>query len=226
MSNKSGNAYALTLLSPIRHGVPKECPPGMEGQTHAACVRYLLQDVFRVSEDSPMARVPNTYLSRFYILNDVPYQGKPAILEHLKSNYLVFSVNFHGELEPYLQGMWTAVEADIRALLRHCFGFEKVRDSAGFIEYIKRCQIETTFFFNGSTDEPLAVQLKSLYLKQEFSQFAFENQDKSAPELQAAFKAFVARTQPDNLNGPTWRPGAYSLENVMAGQKTRGAGGS
>src|SRR5580693_10033729 len=170
MANKSGNAYALTTLIPIRHGVPKQCPEGMAGQTHAACVRYLLQDVFRVSEDSPMAKVPNTYLSRFYILNDVPYQGKPATLEHLKSEYLVFSVNFHGELAPYLQGMWMAVEAEIRTLLRYCFGFEEtVHDSAGFVAYIEKCQIETTFFFNGSTDEPLAVQLKSLYLKQEFS---------------------------------------------------------
>jgi hypothetical protein len=154
MANKNGNAYGLTVMCPILHGVPKRCADGMEGQTHAAYLRHLLQDVVRVSEDSPMAKVPNTYLSRFYILNDVPYQGKPAILEHLKNNYLVFSVNFYGELEPYLDGMWRVIEREIRDLLEHCFGFEKVNDSASFIAYIKKCQIETTFFFVGPTPEP------------------------------------------------------------------------
>ena len=225
MANKSGNAYALTTLCPVLDGVPKQYPEGMEGQTHVACLRHLLQDVIRVSEDSPMARVPNTYLSRFYILNDVYYQGKPAIREHLNNNYLVFSANFHGELEPYLEGMWNAIEPAIRDLLQHCRGFETVHDSAGFIGYIRKCQIETTFFFNGSTDEPLAVQLKNLYVKQEFSRFVFENQGKSSRQIQLAFQEFVARTQPENLEGPTWRPGAYKLENAVIGQKP-GTGGA
>ncbi len=224
MPNKSGNAYALTLLCPLRDGVPTQYPEGMEGQTHAACARYMLQDVLRVSENSPMAKVPNTYLSRFYILNDVPYQGKPAVLEHLKSNYLVFSANFHGELEPWLTGMWRAIEADIRGLMRHCYGFETVHDSASFIAYIKKCQVETMFFFDGSTDEPVAEQLKNLYLKQEFSKFVFENQGRDARELQAAFLEFVRSARPDDLTGPTWQPGAYKLESVVVDPKTKSLG--
>jgi hypothetical protein len=223
MANKSGNAYALTILCPIRHGVPTTCAEGMEGQTHAACLRNELQQV-RVSESSPMALVPNTYLSRFYILTDVPYQGKPAIREHLKSNYLVFSVNFHGDLEPYLEGMWKAIEPAIRAILDHCFGFETVKTAAHFIQYIKSCQVTTTFFFNGSTDEQVAAQLKNLYIKQEFSKFAFENQGKTPRELQAAFAEFLKITQPDNLESPTWRAGSYKLEQVVYGRSAKGQG--
>ena len=63
-----------------------------------------------------------------------------------------------------------------------------------------------------------------VYLKQEFSKFAFENQGRNAQEIQAAFQEFVARTQPDNLDGPTWKPGAYQLETVLTGQKAIGAG--
>jgi len=168
-----------------------------------------------MNEQSPMAQVPNTYLCRFWVLSDVPYQGKPAFLEHLKSDYLVFSSDFHGELDRYLEGMWNALEAGVRAILWHCVGGEAVNDAKSFIEYIKRCQVTTTFFFNGSTDEPLAQQLKNLYLKQEFSKFAFENQGKTAQELQAAFREFVARTQPANLSGPTWAAGAYHLDRVV-----------
>ncbi len=214
MANKSGNAYGLTVLCPILQGLPKHAPDGMNDQTYADLVRFRLQRL-GVNELSPMARVPNTYLSRLWVLDDVPYQGRPAILEHLKSNYLVFSSNFHGELDDYLRGMWSAVEPDIRAILQYCVGFDRVTDATTFIDYVKRCQVETTFYFNGSSDEPLAVQLKGLYLKQELAKFAAANQGKSAADLQAAFKEFVARVQPSNLARPTWKPGAYHLDRAV-----------
>src|SRR4051794_24209977 len=107
MANTSGNAYALTVLCPIRRGVPEQTAGNRESYT--ALLRDVLQNL-HVNERSPMARVPNTYLCRFWVLGDIPYQGKPAFLEHLKSDYLVFSSNFYGELDPYLEGMWKALE--------------------------------------------------------------------------------------------------------------------
>jgi hypothetical protein len=214
MANKSGNAYGLTLLCPIVAGLVKQAPEGMNDLTHADLIRVRLQQL-TVNETSPMARVPNTYLCRFWVLSDVPYQGHPALLEHLKSNYLVFSSNFYGELEDYLRGMWNAIEQDLRGILQYCVGFDRVTDAATFTEYIKRCQVDTTFSFNGSSDEPLAVQLKSLYLKQELSKFASANQGKSPADLQAAFSAFLARVQPANLERPTWKAGAYRLDRVV-----------
>jgi len=215
MANKSGKAYALTLLCPILPGIPSNPQPGLEGQAYVACLRYQLQQV-RLSEESPMSKVPNTYLCRFYVLEDVFYQGKPSLRENLKSNYLVFSSNFHGELDDYLKGMWRVVETEVRFILNHCVGFSQVTDEASFIAYIKKCQVKTTFFFNGSTDEPLAEQLKALYLKQEFSKFVFENQGKRPAELQAAFRQFVQRAQPDNVANPTWKAGAYHLDRVVS----------
>jgi hypothetical protein len=217
MANTDGNAYALTVLCPILGGVPPDSPAGTSGQTYTTRLRNVLQTL-HVNEESPMAKVPNTYLCRFWVLGDVPYQGKPAFLEHLKSDYLVFSSNFYGEREPYLEGLWNALKEGVLAILWHCVAHETVHDAASFIAYIKKCQVTTTFFFNGSTDEPLAQQLKNLYLKQEFSKFAFENQGKSAGALQEAFREFVRRTQPANLTGPTWAPGAYHLDRVVTPQ--------
>jgi hypothetical protein len=214
MANTDGNAYALTVLCPILGGVPQDSPAATSGQTHTTLLRNVLQTL-HLNEESPMAKVPNTYLCRFWVLSDVPYQGKPAFLEHLKSDYLVFSSNFYGELEPYLEGLWNALKEGVLAILGHCVAHETVHDAASFIAYVKKCQVTTTFFFNGSTDEPLAQQLKNLYLKQEFSKFAFENQGKSAVALQEAFREFVQRTQPANLTGPTWAAGAYHLDRVV-----------
>jgi len=209
MPNENGNAYGLTVLSPL-------CGETRENQSVAAILRARLRNL-DVHENSPMARVPNTYLSRMFVLDDVFYQGKPALQEHLKSKYLVFIAELHGELEPYLRGMWQHAEPMVRGLWEFCIGFDDVHDASGFVKYIEKCQVETTFYFNGSTDKPLAEQLKALYLKQELGKFVHENQGRDAAALQQAFKAFIARVDPSNLAGPTWRAGASSLALAVAG---------
>jgi hypothetical protein len=209
MPNKSGNAYALTCLCPIWAGIDNH-------RSHAAMTRDRLQDWdLQPNEASPMAHVPNTYMCRFFILNDLIYQSKPAQEDHLKSKYLVFTTNFHGELEQYLKGMWGAAEDAVKEIWQYCVGFERVNDADSFVRYIKKCQIKTTFFFNGSTDEALDVQLKSLYLKQEFSKFVYQNQGKRGEDLRQAFGEFVAANRPDDLSGPTWKPGASDLNTVV-----------
>ena len=119
MANISGNAYALTVLSPIKNG----CIGDSSYQiSYADEVQSRLHGL-GVCEDSPLAKVPQTYLARFFILDDVFYESTPGcdpfcnlwdILsifkdrfrllalpreDHLKSRYLVFSSNFHGDLE-------------------------------------------------------------------------------------------------------------------------------
>lgn len=200
-------ANGLTVLCPITNGADGQ-------QSCAMLTRQYLQDM-PLHENSPMAKVPDTYLCRFYILNDVFYEAEPAIEEHLKSKYLVFSSNYYGDLDTYLEGMWRHAEDDIRAIWRYCVAFDQVNSAADFVRYMKKCQVKNHLFFNGSTvappDEPdisLDAQLKALYLKQEFSRFAYANQGKSAAELQQAFHDFVQRTQPNKVQGPTWVAGA------------------
>ena len=212
MGNRRGNAYGLTILSPILPGL---CDSNLDSnesrRSHSAKLRDYLENLASY-ENSPLAKVPNTYLARLYVLNDVYYQGKPATYEHLQSKYLVFESNFHGELEPYLEGMWQGMEDEIVEIWSHCIGFESVRNSTSFIDYIKKCQLETTFFFMGSTNVSQAEQLKALYLKQEFSKFVFDNQGINAQELQTTFSKFIERVQPTNLAGPTWRAGVSNLK--------------
>jgi len=195
MPNKSGNAYGLTILSPLK-------ATDDQGQSVKLKLREKLFALNNL-ENSPMSKVPNTYLSRFYILEDVFFEDYPHELEHLKSTYLVFTSNFHGELDPYLEGMY------------HTIGFDKDKmDVNLFKSFIKKCQVETTFYFNGSTDDSLEEQLKSLYLKQEFSKFVFENGHKSAVELQTAFKEFVQMSKPNEML-PTWYAGVEKLEEIV-----------
>lgn len=207
MPNDAGNAYGLTTLCPIRNG-------SEGGASCASQTRKILQDLPRHAK-SPMAKVPNTYLCRFFVLSDVAYQGKPAILEGLKSHYLVFVADIYGDRDTYLKGMWVHAEAFIRNAWKHCVDFGNVDSAASFVDYIVRCQVTTTLYFNGSTDKALAEQLKALYLQQEFSRFAFESVAKSPEELQRDFKEFVARAKPAELAAPTWRAGVDKLGDEL-----------
>ena len=153
MGNKFGNAYGLTVLIPIKHGTE-------DNRAYDKIIRDKLQK-WPLDKQSPMAAVPNTYLARVFLLDDVFYEGAPAEEEHLKNKYLVFSSNFFGELDPYLAGMWEAIGGVLKDFLRHCVAFDTVDSTKDFVRYIKRCQINNSLFFNGSNDKPLAEQLKA-----------------------------------------------------------------
>lgn len=228
--NKSGNATALTVLCPIINRV-------VNGRSSADITRERCLRL-PIHEKSPLAKVPNTYLARLFVLDNVFYESLPGSdsifnfseiisifvdsartkalpqKDQLKSKYLVFSSNFHGDLDTYLRGMWEkwsyddgGQKRDVRYIFENCVAFEGVTDSASFISYMKRCQLNSALFFNGSTDDSLQEQLKALYLKQEFSKFAASNQGKGAAELQQSFKAFIEKVQPGNLSEPSWVPG-------------------
>lgn len=227
MPDISGNAYALTCLCPIGKG-------HFEGTAYSDEVRHRLQD-WGLLENSPMAKVPQTYLCRFFVLDDVYYESLPGTEfggtffdflsifsdrfrrkalpkeDHLKSKYIVFSCNLHGDLNAYLRGMWNAIGDDIRHIWGFCYGFDQVTDADTFVAYIKKCQLTASLFFVGSNDDSLPEQLKALYVKQEFSRFAEEHQGLPAAELQQAYQAFIQRVEPLNLAGPAWKPGQSAL---------------
>ena len=132
MANVSGKAYGLTIFSPIKNGRVGEIAYGDE-------VRHRLQ-AWHLNENSPMAKTPNTYLCRYFVLDDVFYESLPACdfccgikdflsifsekfrlagiakEDHLKSKYLVFSTNFHGDRDTYLKGMWGTISNDIKSI--------------------------------------------------------------------------------------------------------------
>lgn len=206
MPNSSGNAYGLSTFCPIING-------NEQNQSFASKTREYLQKI-EPHLGSPMAQVPNTYLARFFILNDTIYESYPHHLDHLKSKYLVFTSNFYGDRDEYLKGMWGAIPEIIKEIWKYCVGFDKVNDAKTFMNYIQKCQVETTFYFNGSTDDTLEEQLKALYLKQKFSDFVFSHQGVGAQQLLDDFKEFIGKTKPEELSFPTWRAGADTLETV------------
>ena len=122
--NVSGQAYALTVLTPILDG-------------HAAELTAHL-DALPEGDASPLARVPG-HAPRA-LGGDRPGQvpgprAAPARLAR-RAARLLFTSNFDGELDPYLERLQTGLGEDADAIWGHCRGYPG-RGAGGFARWLQ-----------------------------------------------------------------------------------------
>jgi hypothetical protein len=204
MANQSGQLYGLTILSPILESDHLDI-------SHATAVRWYLASLPK-DHTSPLARVSSTHFARLVVLDDVVFVGTPAREEHLKSRYLVFETNFDGDLDTYLTRMAREIPDFVDAVWKHCAGYPGVADPAAFLAYMKRCQIETTFFFADVNDKTVQQNLRALQVQSALSCFIERNQGKPAAEIQKMFGVLLERL----AKAPAPLPGGIDSEKTAA----------
>ncbi|MEP6690181.1 MAG: hypothetical protein ABJD07_03435 [Gemmatimonadaceae bacterium] len=186
MANTSDKAYGLTILSPILGGV------SADGVPHDRAIRRELI-ALGADGESPFAQVPTTHFARCVVIDTLPYEGIPAKVDQLKNKYLLFTSNFDGELDDYLELVRTRMGDAVARIWSHCHAFPGVRDRAPFASYMRRCQVETSFFFGAYTKHTLVEVLRALDTQRRMAQFVAEQQGaRRAPAaLQQAFRELV-----------------------------------
>lgn len=185
MANKSGSVYGLTILSPIKEDAKSEVSPNL-------ALRIYLSKLPR-HRNSPFAKVSSTHFTRLVVMDDVVYVGMPACEEHLQSRYLVFESNFDGDLDTYLERMAVEIPETVDAVWKHCVGFPGVADLAAFKTYMKKCQVETTFFFADVNDKTVQQTLRALQTQSAVAAFIVKYQGAPPNVLQAAFAHFIEK---------------------------------
>ncbi len=183
MANQSGQVYGLTILSPIIEDERLDICHSME-------LRWYLGHLAR-DHKSPFAQISSTYLARLVVMDDVVFVGAPACEEHLKSRYLVFETNFDGDLDTYLTRLARETPEFVDAVWKHCVGYPGVSDVGAFIAYMKKCQIETTFFFADVNDRTVEQTRKALQTQSALAQFIEKHQGKAPAEIQREFGALL-----------------------------------
>jgi hypothetical protein len=205
MANRFGQAYGLTLLSPIMNGV------GDDGLAHDAAIRQELR-ALNASPESPLTRVPTTHLARWVVIGAAPFEGIPARADQLQSKYLLFTSNFdagtsddESGLANYLEQLRMAIPDALTKLYSHCVAFPGLADASAFRGYMMRCQITTTFFFGAYPDASVDQVLRALQAQRRMGDFIADQQDRRpSPEgLQRAFDTLMT----DLRTAPTPRPG-------------------
>jgi len=191
MPNQNGSVYGLTILSPIIND-------GKASPSHDLQIRNYLATL-PTGEESPFALAPGTHLARLVVMDDVIYVGVPAIEEHLQSKYLIFESNCDGDLDSYLLGLASTVPQHLDAVWSHCVGYPGAANSQAFVDYMKSCQIETTFFFAAVNDKTVPETLRALQTQRAVADFISSHQGMEPARLQAEFVQFATRLKSEPL---------------------------
>jgi hypothetical protein len=173
--NVSGQAYALTVLTPILEGHEQPLAEHLGA----------LGD----GDASPLARVPGTHIARWVIIDEVKYQGAGQRRhDKLSAPRLLFSSNFDGDLDAYLEGLRTGMAAEADAIWGHCRDYRGHGDAGAFRDYMRSHQLEAALFFAAYGEQTVADVRRNVALRRQLIDFALEAQQLDAGDLKARFE--------------------------------------
>jgi hypothetical protein len=173
--NRSGQAYGLTVLTPI-----------LEDRVSPLAAHLA---ALGPAEASPLARVPGTHFGRWVIVDDVVYEGGRQRRDTLKSARLLFTSNFDGPLAPYLEALRTGLGDEADAIWGHCAGYPGRGDGGAFAGWLRAHQVESALFFSAYGEQTVAEVRRNLDARSRLMAFALEAQGLAPAELQARFRA-------------------------------------
>lgn len=174
-ANVCGQAYAFMAMTPVRPG---------EEQALASYLRGL-----RARGPSPLAKLPRTHLGRFVIVED--FHNDPSWKqrkeEHLDLPYLIFTSNFDGDLDSYLDELCEQLAPEAKEIWGRCIGCPESAQGAELKAYLKHNQIDTGIFFAAYGHAPVPAVKRALDQRERFIAFARAAQGVEPAELQRRF---------------------------------------
>ena len=176
MSDRAGQARALTLFTPIR-----------PGEEHA--LREYLTGLPR-GTGSPLAASDRTHVARWLIVDRLPDYCVPR-QDRLRRQQLLFSSSFDGDERSYLEGLTDLLLTQIPEIWGRCEGFPGVQSRSQFVGWLLEHRVRTSFFFGAYGDATLHEVRNALAARDQVLGFALRAQqlDPQA-RLQAFREAF------------------------------------
>jgi hypothetical protein len=137
----------------------------------------------RTDRISPFARCRSTHFARLAVIDDPAFNGRDPVdaikgaikkvdllvhqpVDHLSRAWLLFAADFDGAdagaRDRWAAGLCQVMEPELRAIFRHCTGFDQVGDAQAFADYVRRGQLETTMSFNDYWIDPMPGRSLSL----------------------------------------------------------------
>jgi hypothetical protein len=165
--NISAQAYGLTALIPIADGQEQ------------ALTEHL--DSLPTGDGSPLAQVSGTHFARWVVIPDVVYEGHGQRRDHLSAPRLLFTSNFDGSLDAYLERLGAHTDA----IWRHCRGYP---GTDGFAAWMRAHQLRSALFFAAYGEQTVSEVHANLELRARLIDFALNAQGLPPDELQARFR--------------------------------------
>ncbi len=178
MANQNGSKYGFTGLFPIKIG------------GHSANLRTLLRsldDTHRYPRASPLSEVSIVHMARFVIVDRLAYQGLPAKVDTLKSDYLLFVCDFDGySVDTLIHAMVRNMAGQVTGIWGHCVGFPGIQSCDRLAVYFEQCQLKTNLLLADQPEASLDDILMGLMCRRRFGEFIRQVQRK--PRAPAVLK--------------------------------------
>jgi hypothetical protein len=170
-ANRSGQAYALTVLTPIEPGAQDDLRQYLEGLR---------------ADGSPLARLPRTHFGRWLIVPDFVGDDERRP-DHLETPYLLFTACFDGALDSYLDELCDELAAEAPAIWGRCAGAPQPPVGAALKAYLRAHQAKTGFFVAAYPQATVGQVRGALEQREDVIAFARSAQGMDPAQLQAAF---------------------------------------
>ncbi len=172
-SDVSGQAFALTVLTPIAAG--EEGP-----------LRTYLEGLRGGGDRGPLARLPRTHFGRWVIVPDFVADEVPDA-DHLATPYLLFTACFDGKLGSYLDELVAELAAEAGEIWGRCAGCPRPAAGAALKRYLLDHRIKTGFFVAAYGQATVPEVHAALAQRERMIAFAQEAQAMDARTLQREF---------------------------------------
>lgn len=175
MANTAGQARALSVLCPIH-------PERLESLEATLAALPL-------GERSPLARVGTTHFARWVVIRQLVYEGDGQKPDTLSCPHLLFTSNFDGPLDRYLDALARLSLPEAHAIWSHCIGSPREEAPRQLIDYLLRHTIDTTMFYSAYPKTTVAQIRESLALRRRFGDFVTRSQALDPSALMRAFRS-------------------------------------
>jgi hypothetical protein len=178
--NVSGQAYALSVLTPIRDGQEGPLTEHLESLGEG--------------DASPLARVPGTHIARWVVIGDVIYQGAGQRKRDRLTPRLLFSSNHDGDVGAYFESLRTGMGEEADAIWSHCRGYPGHADGPAFAAWMRAHMLEAALFFAAYGGMTVAQVESNLDRRRRLLDLVIEGQRLPPADLKTRFmEAFPLR---------------------------------
>jgi hypothetical protein len=170
--DRSGQAGALTVLTPIAPGAEPDLRAYLEGLR---------------AGPSPLARLAGTHFGRWVIVSDLVAEDEREP-DHLAGPHLLFTASFDGDPDPYLDALCDELAAEAEEIWGRCAGAPRPAAGAPLKAYLRAHHHKPGFFVAAYPQATVAQVRSALAQRDEAIAFARDAQGMDPAQLQAAFR--------------------------------------
>jgi hypothetical protein len=176
--NRRGQAYAITLLTPVAHGETER-------------LKHALKQL-PTGERSPLARLPHLHFGRWVVVDGLKtgWQGAPKWPTKLRSDYLLFTADLvvpWAEI-PSLPGVFytdLVEHVPVSAVWGCCVGYPE--DPGELPGYLAKGRIDAALYFAGHEAATLAQIRDAVAARDGLVAFVRRHQTTEPEELKADY---------------------------------------